>query len=303
VRFADRLGKGVRSSPRDAMVADATRASQRGAAYGYHRAMDNAGAILGPLVGFALLRWLHLELRSIFALAAIPGALAVAALVFGVREVVAPARAAAAVQHGDVAMQQRAADSRDLRRYLGVVALFTLGNSADAFLLVRAAQVLHPGAALGAAMLADPEVLLLWTAHNAVKALLSRAGGGLSDRFGRRPLIGAGWLLYALTYLWFAFAHARWEMWILFPLYGVYYALVEGPERALVAELAGEGRRGTAFGWFHGVVGVAALPASLLFGRLYQVHGAVAAFGTSAALAGAAAVGLLFVHARKPGAR
>ena len=304
VRFADRVGKGIRSSPRDAMVADVTHPSQRGAAYGYHRAMDNAGAVLGPLAGYLLLSQAHLDLRHIFAWAALPGALAVIALIFGVREaprhVTAvspaspPATGHAAVQHYPDAMQHK---GRALALYLACVTLFTLGNSSDAFLLVRAAQVLHPGVSLGPAILADRQLLLIWTLHNAVKALLSRRGGALSDRFGRRRLIGAGWLLYAAVYLGFAMADRAWQVWTLFAVYGVYYAMVEGAERALVAELAGEGRRGTAFGWFHALVGIAALPASLLFGLLYRAFGAVAAFSTSAVLAAAACALLAFVHA------
>jgi MFS family permease len=302
VRFVDRLGKGVRSSPRDAMVAEATPPSLRGAAYGYHRAMDNAGAVLGPLCGFALLRFGHLPLRSIFALAAIPGALAVLALVFGVVEVPRPAPAPAppfaALHNAEAAWQRRAGLPRPLLAYLACVALFTLGNSADAFLLVRAAQVLHPGRPLGPALLADAEVLLLWTAHNAVKAALSTHGGRLSDRLGRRRLIAAGWLLYAAVYLGFALVDGRAGLWALFGLYGVYYALCEGPERALVAELAGEGQRGTAFGWFHGVVGLCALPASLGFGLIYSAAGALPAFATSAALATLATLLLFLVRPR-----
>jgi len=301
VRFVDRLGKGVRSSPRDAMVAEATPPSLRGAAYGYHRAMDNAGAVLGPLCGFALLRFGHLPLRTIFALAAIPGALAVLALLVGVVEVPRPAPAPLAALHKEQGgWQQRAGLPRPLLAYLVCVALFTLGNSADAFLLVRAAQVLHPGVALGPALLADAEVLLLWTAHNAVKAALSTYGGRLSDRHGRRRLIGAGWLLYAAVYVGFALVDGRAGLWALFALYGVYYALCEGPERALVAELAGEGQRGTAFGWFHAVVGLCALPASLGFGLVYSAAGAVAAFATSAALAALATALLFLVRPRKP---
>lgn len=318
VRFADRVGKGVRSSPRDAILADVTPAGQRGAAYGYHRAMDNAGAVLGPLCGFALLG-LGLELRQVFAWAALPGALAVLALVFGVREAPRPDEAAgggraagagkmpaATQQHDHAATQQDAAAAQQERTplapYLACVVLFTLGNSSDGFLLVRAAQILHPGEALGPAALADRHVLLLWTTHNLVKAALSKRGGALSDRLGRRRLIAAGWLLYALVYLGFAVADRPWQLWGLFVVYGLYYALVEGAERALVAELAGPARRGTAFGWFHALTGLCALPASLIFGRLYQGAGALAAFGTSAALALLATAALL-LFVRTPSSR
>ena len=163
----------------------------------------------------------------------------------------------------------------------------------DAFLLVRAAEVFHPGQPLGSAILADPRILLLWTLHNAVKALLSQRGGALSDRVGRRRVIVVGWAVYAITYLAFARATAPWQMWALFAFYGLYYALVEGAEKAMVADLAGEGRRGRAFGLYHAVVGAMSLPASALFGYLYARFGALAAFGTAAALAAAGSVLML----------
>ena len=314
VRFTDRVGKGIRSSPRDAIVADVTPREERGHAYGYHRAMDNAGAVVGPLVGYALMTGLGVKLQSIFGWAALPGALAVAALVFGVKEkprvLVArvadpplPATADAAsqhtgiaTQHGDAALQrdagvhEPAAPRGALARYLVAVGVFTLGNASDAFLLLRASDT---GISQG-------NVLLLWTVHNGVKAALSRSLGALSDRIGRRRLIVGGWLLYALCYLGFAFATEAWQIWALFVVYGLYYALVEGPERALVADLAGPARRGTAFGWFHGVTGVLALPASVMFGVLYRYWGAVAAFGTAAALAAVAAVLLIAMVSTRP---
>ena len=322
VRFGDRVGKGVRSSPRDAMVAEVTPRDQRGAAFGYHRAMDNAGAVLGPLVGFALTVGLGMELRTIFAWAALPGALAVASLVFGVREKPAAITTNTALQQPTLTGPPTATtattatpatpaattaaangDPRALARYLVTLAIFTLGNSSDAFLLVRAAEVLRPaGSAVEGNALANPTLLLLWTVHNAVKALLSRKGGSLSDRYGRRRLIGAGWLIYAATYLAFAFASRPWHMWALFAVYGLYYALSEGAEKALVADLAGEGHRGRAFGWFHATVGSLSLPASALFGFLYNRFGALAAFGVAAALAGVAGI-LLFAtvtESRRP---
>lgn len=296
-RFADRIGKGVRSSPRDALVADVTPRDQRGRAYGYHRAMDNGGAVLGPLVGFGLMYGAGLGLRAIFALAIVPGLLAVTALVLGVREAPREPAAPAASQQKNAATPQDPEEARRLRRYLLTLALFTLGNASDAFLLVRAAQVFHPDQPLGSAILADPRILLLWTLHNGVKALLSQRGGALSDRVGRRRVIVAGWAVYALTYLAFAYAVAPWQIWALFAFYAGYYALVEGAEKAMVADLAGEGRRGRAFGLYHAVVGAMSLPASALFGFLYKTHGALAAFGTAAALA---ALGSLLLYALVP---
>jgi MFS family permease len=264
--------------------------------------MDNAGAVLGPLVGFVLLSWAHMGLRQVFAWAALPGALAVLSLVIGVKETPTAAAARpsqhapdAAMQHDDAARQQR----DGLRRYLITLALFTLGNSSDAFLLIRAAQIFHPGAGLGARVLADPHILLLWTAHNATKALLSHRAGVLSDRYGRQGVIVVGWGVYAGTYLAFAFASQAWQVWALFIVYGLYYALVEGAEKAMVADLAGAGRRGRAFGWYNATVGSMSLPASALFGLLYGRLGAVAAFGAAAALAFVASM-LLLAWVRPP---
>ncbi len=269
VRFADRVGKGVRASPRDAIVAEVTPLAQRGDAYGYHRGMDSAGAVAGPLLGVALLSLAHFDLRAIFACAALPGLLAMMALVFGVREPL-PAPAAAATS-----ASASTRENGNLRRYLLAVSIFSLGNSSDAFLILRAHEI----------GISDAIILFIWAAHNATKALLSRTFGGLSDRVDRRWLIGSGWLLYGATYLGFGVATAAWQLWALFIAYGLYYALVEGSERALVADLAGPGRRGRAFGWFHALTGLVALPASIGFGWLYQQQGALTAFSSAAALA------------------
>jgi MFS family permease len=276
-RVADRIGKGVRSSPRDALLADATPPSQRGRAYGFHQALDNAGAIVGPLAATALLA-AGLGLRPLFLLAAVPGALAMAALVLGVREPPPPPPPLPGA-----AEQVRArAGAASLGRYLTAVALFGLGNSSDAFLLLRAQQ-------LGVAVKWIP---MLWMAHNGTKAALSTWGGALSDRVGRRRVIAGGWLLYAGTYLAFGFATRAWHVWALFVVYGLYYALTEGTQRALVADLAPGWARGTAFGWYNAVVGVVALPASLGFGALADRFGARVPFTVSAALAAAASLWL-----------
>jgi MFS family permease len=270
-RVVDRVGKGLRSSPRDALLADATRPEERGRAYGFHQAMDNAGALIGPLLATALIA-AGLGLRNVFLLAAVPGALAMTALLFGVkeREIAAPA-----ASDPNAKSVPKAPLGPTLHRYFVAVALFGLGNSSDAFLLLRAQQC-------GVAVAHIP---LLWMAHNGTKAALSTWGGGLSDRIGRRRVILAGWMLYALTYLAFGFAFQAWQIWALFIVYGVYYSLVEGAEKALVAELAPAGARGRAFGWFNAVVGLAALPASLAFGALADHWGARVAFTVSAALA------------------
>jgi MFS family permease len=278
VRLVDRVGKGVRSAPRDALVAEVTRPEDRGRAFGFQRAMDHAGAVVGPLVASAaLLATGHL--RLVFALAAIPAALAVAMLVFGVRE----------EPRGDPPLSAKAAPNASspldpaLVRYLGVLALFTLGNSSDAFLLLRAQEA-------GVALAAIPA---LWALHHLVKSAASTWGGALSDRAGRRRVILAGWGVYALAYAGFAVAGSPLAVAGLFAFYGLFHALTEGAERALVADLAGDADRGRAFGLFHAVTGAMLLPASLLTGLLWQRFGAPVALGGGAALAGLAALGLL----------
>ncbi len=290
LRVGDRIGKGLRSSPRDAMVADVTPKELRGRAYGYHQAMDNAGAVLGPLIGFALMRGLHLPLRWTFAWAAVPGLIAIIAV--------------GAVREAPRAGPGKSKPPIDLRgygqlyRYLIVLGVFTLGNASDIFLLLRAAEVLHPGQHLGSVALADPQLLLLWSMHQLVKALLSERGGILSDRYGRKPIIAAGWAAYALTYLAFGFATQAWQMWLLFAGYGLYYSLVEGAEKAMIADLTPESKRGAGFGWYNAVIGAFSLPSSVLFGFLLD-RSALLAFGAAAGFAALACL-LLFLWVPSP---
>lgn len=290
VRLADRTGKGVRSAPRDALIAEVVEPGQRGRAYGYHRAMDHLGAVIGPLLASAALA-LGLELRVVFALALVPGLASVAALVLGVREAPREPRQAVAVPATD-GTDAASPLPPAFSRYLVVLGLFTLGNSSDAFLLLRAQEA-------GLALAAVP---LLWSFHHVVKSATSTWGGSLSDRIGRRRAIVAGWALYALSYAGLAVATTAWQVFALFAVYGVHYALAEGAERALVADLAGAGARGTAFGLYHAVTGLMLLPASLLTGALWQVVGPGTALGTGAVLAGLAALGLLALVPETAGA-
>jgi MFS family permease len=279
VRLLDRVGKGLRSAPRDALLAAVVPGGDRGRAFGFQRAMDHAGAMVGPLLASAAML-LTSDLRVVFALAAIPAALAVLALVVGVREVPRPLDVPPAALE---AAPPRAPLEPGLVRYLGVLALFTLGNSSDAFLLLRAQEA-------GVALAAIPA---LWALHHLVKAAASTWGGALSDRVGRRRVILAGWSVYALAYAGFAAAASPLAVAGLFAFYGLFHALTEGAERALVADLAGERARGRAFGLFHAVTGAALLPASLLTGLLWQRFGARIALGTGAGLALLAALALL----------
>ena len=284
IRLTDRVGKGIRTSPRDALIADSVDPSIRGRAFGFHNAADNLGAVLGPLLAFAFLRWAGLPLRTVFLLTAIPGALAVLTLIFGVREVPKTA-------------PEKRVGGADLKAplggrfwaYLGVLLLFTLGNSTDAFLLLRAGQ-------LGVATALIP---ILWALLNLVKAVANTPGGILSDRIGRKPLIAAGWLVYAAVYFLFGCAGQAWQAWALFAVYGLYFGLTEGVEKALVADLVPADRRGAAFGWYNLAIGIGALPASLLFGALWDRWGSAAAFDFGALLALAAALGALVVVPRR----
>ena len=280
IRVIDRVGKGIRGSPRDALIADAVDPSTRGRAFGFHRAADHAGAVIGPLVAWALLGWGGLSLRTVFLLAGVPAALAVITLVIGVRE--SPRTSPGP---GPRPGLRDGGFSGRFRAYLLVLLLFTLGNSTDALLILRASD-LGVSAAL---------VPVLWAMLHVVKSASSTPGGVLSDRLGRRPLIIGGWLVYAVVYLGFAVASAEWHAWALFAVYGTYFGLTEGVEKALVADFVPADRRGTAFGWYNLTIGLAAFPASLLFGAVWQAFGAPVAFSMGAGLAVMAAGGLAVV--------
>lgn len=278
VRLADRLGKGIRGAPRDALIADSVAPEVRGRAFGFHRAADHLGAVIGPLLAFAALEAGNLDLRTLFLWTALPGALSVL-LLLGVREKPREAPAPAA------RIDFKAPLSRRFWAFLAVLFVFTLGNSSDAFLLLRARD-------LGVEAAWIP---ILWAFLHVIKSASSTPGGALSDRLGRKPLLIAGWLVYAAVYLGLAGASATWQVWVLFAGYGLYFGLAEGVEKALVADLVPAERRGTAFGWYNLALGLGALPASLLFGAIWDGMGAPAAFGLGAALSLLAAVGIAFV--------
>ncbi|MCC6931452.1 MAG: MFS transporter [Gemmatimonadaceae bacterium] len=309
IRIIDRIGKGIRTAPRDALLADAVEPARRGAAFGFHRAADHLGAVTGPLLAFALMAWGGVSLRVVFLLAAIPAALAMVVLIGMVREDDRAVPAAGAPPGDDggaaggsvagsaggtfdgaagVAAGGEARLGGRFTAYLAVLLLFTLGNSTDAFLLLRARS-------LGVATAMLP---VLWSALHVVKALSSTPAGALSDRVGRRGLIVAGWLVYAATYVGFAVAEGAWSAWLLFLAYGIYFGLTEGVEKALVADLVPAAARGRAFGLYNLAIGVGALPASLLFGAVWDARGAPTAFLLGATLAAVAAVLLPLVIPR-----
>jgi MFS family permease len=286
IRFTDRVGKGIRTAPRDALIADSVNEDSRGVAFGFHRAADHAGAVIGPLLAFVLLGAVGMDIRTVFLLASVPAALSVVVLVAAVRE--GGSRAERGSGGNVVGSAGGVADGglgAPLWRLLAVIFLFTLGCSTDAFLLLRAADLGVPIALLP----------ILWAMLHVVKSLSSTPGGALSDRRGRRPVLLAGWVLYAVVYLGFAYAQSEWHVWALFAVYGCYFGLVEGTEKALVADMVPAARRGAAFGAFNLTVSAAALPASLIFGLIWDRAGAATAFQFGAAIAIAACAALLLL--------
>jgi MFS family permease len=283
IRVSDRVGKGLRNSPRDALIADSVDPSIRGRAFGFNRTGDHTGGVLGPLIAFALVQWLKMPLRTVFWWAILPGALAVATVLFGVKEV---PRHSTARSRGSAPLAIGQPLGGRFWAVLAVILVFTLGNSTDAFLLLRAKQ-------LGVPVALAP---ILWACLHVVKSASSVPGGALSDRIGRKPLLVSGWLLYALVYFAFGRASAAWHAWALFGVYGIFFGLTEGTERALVADMVPADKRGTAFGWYNLTIGLGALPASIVFGAIWDRQGSTAAFDFGAALALAAALGITAIR-------
>jgi MFS family permease len=291
VRLFDRIGKGVRGAPRDAMLAAYATPTTRGRVYGFHRSMDHVGAIVGPLLASAFLLAWPGNYRWLFALTIVPGLLAVASLFFVDEPEVAPEPAAAGVGETKASLGWRQIPAR-LYALLGVILVFTLGNSADAFLLLR----------LSDAGVAASLIPLLWALLHVVKAVMSTWGGIVSDRMGRRLVIGTGWLVYALVYAGFAVSSSIGALVAWFMVYGIYYGLSEGTEKALIADLAPAALRGTAFGIYNAALGVGSLLASVVFGFVWKLVSPAAAFGLGAALALLATVLLTVTRVTPPSA-
>ena len=273
VRWADRVGKGIRTAPRDALVADSVTAETRGLAFGFHRAMDTAGALTGILIAVGVV-WLAQRdtlslsrptFQSVVLISLLPALLAVLSLILGAK---------------DVAVKgQRAAPKFSLRSmgkpfgvFLVIVSIFTLGNSSDAFLVLRAQN-------LGVSVIG---ILLMLAMFNLIYSLISTPAGSLSDRVGRRRLIIGGWLVYAAIYFGFALAQSAWQVWLLYVAYGLYYGMAYGSANALVADLVPDALRGTAYGTYNAVIGLLAFPSSLIAGILWEGVGAWGGFGPSA---------------------
>ena len=282
IRLGDRVGKGTRNSPRDALIADSVVPEMRGRAFGFNRAMDHLGAAVGPILAAVFLWFWPAQYRPLFLLAVIPGLLVVLLLAVGLRESGTPTAVARSMNW------TLRPFGNEFRLYLLALVVFTLGNSSDAFLLVRASE-------LG---VATPMLPVLWCVFHVLKSGGNMVAGRVVDRIGSRPMILGGWIVYAVIYLGFAVASAEWQVWLLFAGYAVFYAFTEPAEKTLVANLVGPDRRGLAYGWFNAAVGIGTFPASLLFGGLYESFGALAAFGTGAGLALLAGLMLLGVRPR-----
>ncbi len=277
VRILDRIGKGVRSAPRDALIAESTKPSQHGRAFGFHRAMDHLGAAIGPALATLFLWMLPGQIRWLMLATILPGILVVVLQAFYLREPqMVPAEIAPKLATGGDHQKRRFHfPTGAFRNFLLALLLFTFANSTDVFLLVRAEEA-------GVPVIWLP---LLWGCFHVLKSGGNYWLGGVADRRNPKTLIVVGWIFYALVYLGFGFADASWQIWALFGLYAVFYSLTEPAEKKLVARFAKAGNAGTAFGWFHTILALANLPASLLFGWLYQTQGAVTAFTSGAVIA------------------
>lgn len=277
VRFVDRIGKGIRTAPRDVLIVRATPAQHRAYAFGFHRGMDNLGAVFGPVAALAVLAVTHDDLRMVFAATVVPGMLSLAAVALFVKE-----KPEVAATEAERAAEATEPLPTELKRYLGLVAVFSLGNASDGFLVLRAHE-------LGVATRWLP---VAWGALSLLRAAATVPGGWVGDRIGRARALTLGWWLYAAAWAGFGLATRPWMAGVALLMYGAYYGLTEGTERALVATLAGERALGRAYGAFNLVAGLVALPASVMFGRLLRAYGPRVAFGVGAACAAAAAAGM-----------
>ena len=287
-RLIDRTGKGIRSAPRDAMISDVTPPDQRGRAFGFQRALDHTGAIVGPLLAMLVLNVIGLSLRQTIYLAVIPGAIATVLLIVLLRET--PKK-----DEGGRMKDESPSDSSfilhpsSFKKAIIAIALFSLANSSDAFLLLQA----H------AAGVTTALLPLLWAAHHVIKSLFSTAAGGFSDRVDRRWLLVAGWTSYAIIYAIFPFARTLTAFFILFIVYAIPFTLTEGAERAWIVEEIAPEHRGSIFGYYYLTNGLGVLGGTALFGWLYDNVSHVAAFYTGAALALAAAISCFFTSASR----
>jgi MFS family permease len=283
IRSLDRVGKGIRNAPRDALIVDLAPLSMRGRAFGIHRAFDNLGAVGGALLGALIITALTTDLKSVLMISAIPGLLCVALFAFGVREkrkAMEPKPMVYALHWRDVPPSARS--------YLIAVMMFTFARTAELFIVLRAHE-------LGASTV---HALLLWGALNFIKIFGNYAAGAFADRYGRTTLLRFGWLLHSIAMLGFVFVSTLPALWIAALFFGFAMSISEGVERAVIGDLADENARGALFGWYYALVGIASIPAGLLIGALWQMLGSHAAYGFAAA-AGFVATGFLVMQTTK----
>lgn len=274
IRMTDRIGKGIRSTPRDVLIAGAVSKEEAGRAFGFHHAMDHAGSVVGPLVA-TLLLGLGWSVRNVFAAALIPGLLALVAVI-SVREVKQEVVATKSVATHEPL-------PRALKSYFVILLVFALGNSSDAFLLLRAKEI-------GVEVKWLP---LLWALFHVSKVASNYVGGGLADKVSRSKLVIVGWAVYAATYLAFGVANQVWQVWALFVIYGLYYGLTEPAEKALVKELCTPATLGRAYGLYNFTLGISAIAAGLLTGWLWKTGGGGLALGVGAAVAALASTAMM----------
>ncbi len=291
IRFGDRVGKGVRTSSRDALIADSVSGGERGRGFGLHRAMDTSGAVLGLAIAAVIIYlvqgggWqLRLETYQWLVLVGvIPAVLAVVVLLIFVREKRAKDSLGASSQGGLSRAGLKVGLDTRFKVFLAIMAVFTLGNSSDFFVILRAQNLEAPLI----------QIVMMLVLFNATYAVTALPMGVLSDRLGRRRVITLGWFIYALVYLGFALASSVWQVWLLFACYGIYYGVFEGVARAFVADLVTEEKRGTAYGLYHGVIGLTLLPASLIAGWMWSAISPAAPFYFGAGLAFMAMLGIM----------
>lgn len=284
IRFADRVGKGIRTAPRDALIADTCNEFEKGKAFGFNRTMDHAGAVIGPLVAFILLKYLTGDYRIVFGLSFIPAIIVIFIVLFLVRE---RKREIECASNG-VKLSLKLFE-KNFKVYLFIIFLFTLGNSSDAFLILRASKLGVPGELLP----------VMWIVLHLVKMASSTPGGSLSDKLGRKKIIVSGWIIYSLTYLGFALVKAPLHIWILFAFYGFFFGLTEAAEKAFVCDLVKPELRGSAYGMYNFVIGIGALPSSVIMGLLWQRFNVLTAFSFGACLACVSAVLLMVLVKEK----
>jgi MFS family permease len=305
LRFSDRVGKGIRTAPRDALIGDCAPAQRRGFAFGFHRSMDHLGAVAGSLVASLILYVFLLDIRKVFLLSIIPGIIAILIIIFGVKEVTRKINGqkkgldtnatkggnSDTIKDGKIE-KKSILNFREFKTlggkfsyFLSILVIFALGNSTDAFLLLRASD-------LGIKTAVIP---LIWAVHHISKAIFSTLGGHISDKLGRKTMIICGWVVYFLTYFGFAFADVPYMIWVLFVFYGLFFGFTEGVEKAFVCDMVPKDNLGTAYGFYNLAIGLSALPASLIFGFVWKVFSFKAAFIMGACIAAVALIMLLFL--------